>query len=321
MNCLTKILFLFLVLLQVFSSGFLVARCNRGTEHTPRYTRGLAPQLRSVGRCLHSKSSNQCLPIGSNGIDDKCTLNVTAAGEGRAADVAHTSTSVLLDLGYSKAEYDILKPSVVSQIITLSVRRPNNGLPRSWVRKEVSDNLENYEKSHPSDERARISKPRSIRKARDVDKRKRTAESTVDFVQASGSSTTFLWNPKSAAIQDANFTDILEDKTTAKQDLLDLHSMDELVEFDNADDLKFLPTLQEFKSMLLQESRFRMNIVGDWIAPLLRLENKWRYKLYEGFLHFLDVGLGEVVDKAVTALDSDDGEGYDDEDEDGDLED
>jgi hypothetical protein len=55
--------------------------------------------------------------------------------------------------------------------------------------------------------------------------------------------------------------------------------------------------------MLMEESRFRMRAVGSWIAPLLRIENKLRTKLYEGFLYFLDNGVGDVVDKAFALLD------------------
>lgn len=56
-----------------------------------------------------------------------------------------------------------------------------------------------------------------------------------------------------------------------------------------------------------------MRIVGNWIAPLLRLENKFRYKVYRGFLTFLDTGLSDVVERVVSALESDDSyEGTDD---------
>lgn len=249
-------------------------------------------------------------------------MYVSAANEGSVDDDVHSLYTVLSDLGYSQAESDILKPSVVSQITTLNVRRPKSGLPRTWIRKEERlDNADqrrdvlpsSYQYDEPSSKR-KPTTSRSIRKERKLDGFERTAESTVDFAQSSGSSTSFSWSTKASAVQDATFTDSVDEREATKQDLPDLQNMDELVQFGDADDLSFLPTLPEFKALLVKESRFRMNIVGDWIAPLLRLENKWRYKLYEGFLHFLDVGLGEAVDRAVTALDSDDSDGYDEDD-------
>ena len=48
--------------------------------------------------------------------------------------------------------------------------------------------------------------------------------------------------------------------------------------------------------MLLDESRWRIDLIGDWSAPLVREETKWRYGLYRKWLQFLDEGLGDSFD-------------------------
>ena len=40
----------------------------------------------------------------------------------------------------------------------------------------------------------------------------------------------------------------------------------------------------------------RVNTVGSWIAPLVRTENRWRFKLYEAWLRLLQEGFGDQVD-------------------------
>ena len=77
--------------------------------------------------------------------------------------------------------------------------------------------------------------------------------------------------------------------------------------------------------MLLDESQWRSNLIGDWSVPLIREETKWRYKLYKNWLKFLDEGLGDGFDVVDDGFDdyedeSDDRSGgqddYDDRDRD-----
>ena len=59
--------------------------------------------------------------------------------------------------------------------------------------------------------------------------------------------------------------------------------------------------------MLLDESKWRIDLIGDWSAPLIREETKWRYGLYKKWLRFLDEGLGDSFDVVP--------DGFEDEDE------
>eukprot|EP01035_Chromulina_nebulosa_P017500 gene17500-23056_t len=69
--------------------------------------------------------------------------------------------------------------------------------------------------------------------------------------------------------------------------------------------LNFWPDLNEFKDMLLDESKFRINLVGDWTTPLVKSETKWRYNIYKYWLDFLDQGVGDTFDVIEEDSDSD----------------
>lgn len=65
---------------------------------------------------------------------------------------------------------------------------------------------------------------------------------------------------------------------------------------DRGQELAFWPAQEEFKDLLLDESRMRIDVLGEWIAPLVRQETKWRYKLYKDWLRFLEEGTGNAFD-------------------------
>jgi len=51
------------------------------------------------------------------------------------------------------------------------------------------------------------------------------------------------------------------------------------------------PTLREFKKMLKNEAKFRLEVVGPWASEALRNESIMRLELYKAWLHVLDEGL------------------------------
>jgi hypothetical protein len=73
----------------------------------------------------------------------------------------------------------------------------------------------------------------------------------------------------------------------------------------SAEPASFWPDTEEFKDMLLDESQWRLNMIGDWASPFVRSETKWRYQLYKRWLQLLDEGLGDGFDVVPEAFDSD----------------
>ena len=56
----------------------------------------------------------------------------------------------------------------------------------------------------------------------------------------------------------------------------------------------FWPDANEFRDMLVEEAKWRLEIVGPMapiVSSLVKSETKWRYNLYVSFLDFLDVNL------------------------------
>ena len=58
----------------------------------------------------------------------------------------------------------------------------------------------------------------------------------------------------------------------------------------------FFPDKEEFKDLLIEESKARIQVTGDWMKPLVQAEAKWRYNLYKSFLSFVGNDLGEGFD-------------------------
>lgn len=58
----------------------------------------------------------------------------------------------------------------------------------------------------------------------------------------------------------------------------------------------FFPGKEEFKDLLIEESKARIEVTGDWLKPLVQTEAKWRYGLYKAFLSFVDTDIGDGFD-------------------------
>lgn len=56
--------------------------------------------------------------------------------------------------------------------------------------------------------------------------------------------------------------------------------------------------------MLLDESRMRIELLGDWISPLVRQETKWRYNVYKDWLNILEEGSGNAFDVVEESLEA-----------------
>ena len=61
----------------------------------------------------------------------------------------------------------------------------------------------------------------------------------------------------------------------------------------------FWPTKKEFQDMLLDESVWRINILGDWVTPLVKSETRWRNEVYNTWMNFLDEGIGDGFDAVL----------------------
>ena len=58
----------------------------------------------------------------------------------------------------------------------------------------------------------------------------------------------------------------------------------------------FFPDQEEFKDLLIEESKARIQVTGDWMKPLVQAEAKWRYNIYKSFLSFVGTDLADGFD-------------------------
>jgi hypothetical protein len=211
--------------------------------------------------------------------------------------------SSLLALGYSIDECAMLKKPVVTQVIKNSVKRPLGDIPLVWFEKKYVESSA----ARPTVPGAKVV-PKTHRRKPEPSLTNQDAQihNNAHLRDNTGTFTTFAWKGTGSKVTDAEFADIdaaSPDSTIRGQSKIDAFGEPTSPTFVDDSELSFLPSVEEFRSMLIEESRWHMRSVGSWIAPLLRLENKLRTKLYEGFLYFLDNGVGDVVDKAFALLD------------------
>lgn len=164
----------------------------------------------------------------------------------------------LFDLGYSRDEIILIKPDIIDAIIQKSVARPKKGLPAIWLKPF----------------------PASMDKAADG------PEEQVDNRKTSRQSFKYKGKPLTTSEKTVQVND--------KEEEDDNKYPSNSSQSDEA--LSFWPDLEEFKDMLVDESKFRVDTVGEWTIPFVKAETKWRYKVYKEWLNFLNKGLKTPFD-------------------------
>lgn len=204
--------------------------------------------------------------------------------------------SELIALGYSDADVRAIKPKVKEIIVSKAVRRPKT-LPSDWI-------------MSPST----TAKPKesAYQEVPIAPRRKKSAR--VDSAESDDEDDEELVDEESAREQKRRF---VTDKTARKSARRESPERGVSPSFQVDDDgtPSFWPDSDEFKDMLLDESKWRIDILGPWVAPMVREETKWRYSVYKRWLQFLDEGLGDGFDVLPNDFDEDDDDEGDDDDE------
>jgi len=220
-------------------------------------------------------------------------------------------------LGYSESEVSLIKPSVRAIILDRKVPRPRRmrDLPEDWlIARPLSDDKsqrpagveETYSSSRQPSGPRRASvvtddddwsvQPASSESYRG--ERTRRVDESSNRKSRRGSrekneGEAFAWKGKPPTVVEI-------------ENSIDFPGDDEdyIFSSDSGDDLSFWPDQEEFKDMIIEESKARIEVTGDWIKPLVKEEAKWRYGIYKWFLKFVGEGLSDSYD--VESLDSED---------------
>lgn len=180
-----------------------------------------------------------------------------------------TEFIALRRLGYARQEIAGLKESVRRLITVNQVNRPAGPLPKEW--QKVS--------SMP---------PRTSTKQ--VQKKRRQQEQQQQQQPQSPQQTEEGLSSRAVRWAGINLND--DNEAEIELDPALIEGRERAIEEARA----FWPSRDEFKDLLLSESKWRLGLLGNWIAPAVRQETKWRYDAYNGFKTFLEGGFGDTFD-------------------------
>ena len=262
---------------------------------------------RSTSR--HAEVPMNSLPADSGGAaeDDSKTLR-----DDNSNSLPSSINDDLLSLGYSIDEIITLRPKVVDLILQSQVYRPLGGIPSAWLMRDTSRG----EKA--ASDATKVGRISAATKQKDVDYSSRDSTKRDPMSGSSDSiGTVFKW--KAPSSERSTYSNPIDDPVRASDDRSmvgggsKVFNRSPLVdELEDEEEISFWPSAEEFKDLLLEESRFRMEVTGGWVTPLLREENRWRFRLYESWLTFLDEGFGDTFDVLFDSNDEEERE-YDDE--------
>ena len=202
-------------------------------------------------------------------------------------------------LGYSEREVSVIKPSVRAIIIERNVVKPRRGIPDEWLvdvaRPAASFDKETGELPSSTSSRRMDRGGDQALRARRSDSKRRDGPSDRARSERQSEGEAFSWKGKPPTVVE------IENSIDFPGDDADYVFSSQSGAEDEG--LSFWPDKEEFKNMLIEESKARIEVTGDWIKPLVKQEAKWRYGLYKGFLKFAGEGLDDQYD--VEPLDSD----------------
>ena len=260
---------------------------------------------RSTSR--YAEVPTNSLPADSGGAaeDDSKTLR-----DDNSDSLPSSTNDDLLSLGYSIDEIITLRPKVVDLILQSQVYRPLGGIPSAWLMRDTSRG----EKA--ISDATKVGRIAVATKQKDVDYSSRDSTKRDPKTGSSDSiGTVFKW--KAPSPERSTYSNPIDDPVRKSDDRSmlgggpkEFNRRPLVDELEDEEEISFWPSAEEFKDLLLEESRFRMEVTGGWVTPLLREENRWRFRLYESWLTFLDEGFGDTFD---VLFDSNDEDEYDDE--------
>lgn len=204
-------------------------------------------------------------------VDTKNNTSKIKISNDEDNDNMNSNIEKLIELGYSMKDVLIIKPTVRQIILERMVLKPKRGLPEEWLLRPSSSSVNKSKGTY-----ANKSNTNEVKRT----KRKLPLDN-------SGVGESFKW--RNGAAGETEYKSRASPKSSK--------STDSEPYYGDGSPVSFWPDIDEFKDMLLDESKWRVDVIGPWSAPLIRLETKWRYNLYRTWLQFLDEGIGDGFDE------------------------
>lgn len=182
-------------------------------------------------------------------------------------------------LGYSKDEVRALKSSVRNVILDRKKPKPRRGIPDEWLDNSQSQSRRATVTATPSER-----PPPQFENYKVFDERKSISkEKESDSKYDRGEK--FAWKGVPPTVSE------IENRINGNENRLEDTEL--LLNDEQDDPITFWPGKEEFKDLLIEESKARIQLTGSWLKPLVKQEAKWRYNLYKAFLSFVG---NDIVD-------------------------
>eukprot|EP01039_Chlorochromonas_danica_P003309 gene3309-3630_t len=204
--------------------------------------------------------------------------------EGEEESAQQRQWTALRQLGYSRSDILQLKDAVTKLILQEQVPRPRR-LPVHWIVAQSSSADAIPPTPSPVAAKHSRSRIRSGPSSTMAEKGFRSDEVGNDV----------RWKGGLSAAEDLDYGRRSEGERRTPSSRAERAEEEGETE-DEREEPTFWPSREEFKDLLMEESRIRVDVLGDWLAPLVRQESRWRLSLYDRWLQFLDEGLGDRFD-------------------------
>jgi len=213
----------------------------------------------------------------------------TSTTTSTAAETETTTTAALVALGYSPADIAAIKESVLQVIVEKAVNRPRKGLPDSWLKRVDGGDRSARGSPPPPPSPLRATKAPGVGEVGEAFAWAGTPPTDNEVSRGR--------RLREASIRARQYgADIDEGEDPEAGEEEEAEEWVDARDRDRDGPAPFWPDADEFKNMLIDESQWRVGIVGDWSKPFVKAETKWRYGLYKSWLQFLDEGIGDGFD-------------------------
>ena len=203
-----------------------------------------------------------------------------------------------------------LKDTVKKVLVEKSIPKPKRGIPSEWLLDTdlyANDEKEMTRESRSDKNKSEYSSPResdysesdrqSNKPSQSSVNKKRLRKTYDDDDSETGS--TFNWKGTPPTSDEFQRRIGAQDSIERENDLTD----------EISESVSFWPGKEEFKDMLIEESKARIELAGPWIKPLVKQEAKWRYGIYKSFLDFVGYGLEDPFEVEPLGLGTEDQRG------------
>ena len=205
---------------------------------------------------------------------------------------------VMEKLGYSEAEVETIQPDALDMIVLEDIPKPKSGIPPRWKLANINEAgdervliMDSVEAKQYRPAR-RKAKRREAEAGRDraSESRKRPQRDSPDLDSDGKSESRRTRRERQSLSRNGNRKPIYSGRQSSLSQTSKLQKRP-----DPPQPEVFWPDIDTFRTLLRQEAGFRLNVLGDDWADIVKQESDWRLNLYRDWLWTLHDGIGNPI--------------------------